>query len=35
LLQGATLLVGYGILRDVPGNSQHISDIIPVDYVSR
>lgn len=35
LLQGAVLSVGLGILRDVPGNGQHMADIIPVDYVAR
>ena len=35
LIQGASLLVGLGVLRDLPGNSALIADIVPVDFVSR
>jgi len=35
LLSGAALIVGLGILRDIPGNSSYMADIIPVDYVAR
>jgi fatty acyl-CoA reductase len=35
LLQGAALIVGLGILRDIPGDSSHMADIVPVDCVSR
>ena len=35
LLQGAGLLVGLGIFRDVMGNPSHIADIVPVDFVAR
>mgnify|MGYP002632551257 CR=1 FL=1 len=35
LLQGAALIVGLGILRDIPGDSSHMADIVPVDCVCR
>lgn len=35
LLQGAALIVGLGILRDIPGNGSFMADIIPVDHVAR
>lgn len=35
LIQGAGLLVGLGIFRDVLGNPSHIADIIPVDQVAK
>jgi nucleoside-diphosphate-sugar epimerase len=35
LLQGAALIVGLGILRDMPGDRNHMADIVPVDCVSR
>jgi len=35
LLQGAALIVGLGILRDMPGDKNHMADIVPVDCVSR
>ena len=35
LLQGVALLIGLGIMRDVPGNSSFMADIIPVDIVAR
>lgn len=33
-LQGVSLIVGMGILRDLPGMGGNIADIIPVDYVA-
>jgi fatty acyl-CoA reductase len=35
LLQGVALLIGLGIMRDVPGISSHMADIVPVDIVAR
>lgn len=35
LLQGVALLIGLGIMRDIPGNSSFMADIIPVDIVAR
>jgi len=35
LIQGASLLVGLGVLRDMPGNPNFIADIVPVDFVAR
>jgi len=35
LIQGASLLIGLGVLRDMPGNADFIADIVPVDFVSR
>jgi hypothetical protein len=28
-------MVGLGILKDIPGHSDSLCDIIPVDYVAR
>lgn len=33
-IQGVSLIVGMGILRDLPGMGGNIADIIPVDYVA-
>jgi hypothetical protein len=33
LLSGCTMLVGLGILKDLPGDYSIISDIVPVDHV--
>jgi alcohol-forming fatty acyl-CoA reductase len=35
MIQGVTLTVGLGILRDLPGKVDHIADIVPVDFVVR
>ena len=35
ILQGVSLIVGMGILRDLPGKRDNIADIIPVDFVTR
>jgi len=35
IIQGITLTVGLGILRDLPGVPEHIADIVPVDYIVR
>ena len=28
-------MVGLGILKDIPGNSDSLVDIVPVDYVAK
>lgn len=35
LLQGVALLIGLGVMRDIPGNSSYMADIVPVDIVAR
>ena len=35
LLSGATMAVGLGVMRDVPGNPESFFDCIPVDIVSK
>lgn len=35
LLNGWTLAIGLGLMRDIPGNPDSCLDFIPVDYVAR
>ena len=35
LLNGLTLAVGLGVMKDMPGNPDSTFDAIPVDYVAR